>query len=224
MIDIFASKFKITPSLILVILASVATFVLYVWFMQTPYFEAIYAWCIANFWLMISIVIILKIVGIIWPPLPGGLAAIAIIPITGFWIAYLTDLVGSIIGCTIVYFIGKKYGKPFLVKVLGEDFANQVEKFRVRKDREYEAFFAFRALAGGVFVEAVSYGAGITGMKYRRFFLATVVTHLMVSLPIFFMYSVLYESQSVYVMTLSTLITLPILWKLRGRYFDEAFS
>jgi uncharacterized membrane protein YdjX (TVP38/TMEM64 family) len=224
MIDILASKFKITPSLILVLVASVASFVIYIWFLKTPYFVPILEWCHSNYWLLMAMIVLLKVIGIIWPPLPGGLAAIAVIPIVGFFPAYLADLVGSMIGCSIVYFLGKWYGHEFLAKVLGIELANQAEKLKIREGREYEAFFAFRALAGGVFVELVSYSAGLTHMKFNRFFFATLISHAVVSLPIFFLYGLLYSTQSAYIMTLSMIITLPILWKIRGRYFEIAVA
>lgn len=198
--------------------------ILYMWFLHTPYFHHIAEWSQRNIFILIPSIVLLKVVGIIWPPIPGGFATIAIIPITGFLIAYLTDLAGTIIGCCTVYFIGRKYGKGFLSKILGDEFANHAEKLKIKKGREIEALFVLRGLAAGVLVEAVSYGAGLIKMDFKKFLFGTVVSHIIIIGPSFLLYDKLYRTHNIYLIALSLVITMPILWKLRGRYFEDVVA
>lgn len=200
------------------------TLVLYSWFLQSPYFEPLYNWCQAYLGILVPIVILIKVIGIVWPPLPGGFASIAVIPLVGFFWACMADLIGTIIGCSIAYLLGRRYGRDFLAKVLGEKFADQASKLKVKEGREYEALLILRVLGAGVLVEAISYGAGLIKMDYRKFILGTIGSHLLVVFPSFYLYSKLYESQNIYLVALSLVITLPILWKVKGRYFEEVIS
>ncbi len=217
-------KLKITPGMIVTAFAFAASFLIYMWFLNSPYFHVIAAWCMENLIALVITVILLKAIGIIWPPLPGGLASIAIIPLVGLHWAYFCDLVGTIIGCSIAYYFGRVHGRQFLAKVFGEEFAAQTDKLKIKKGRELEALFVLRLLGAGVLVEAVSYGAGLIKMSYRKFLVGTVLSHLIIIGPCFYLYSALYDSKEIYLVAASLIITMPILWLVKGRYFEDAVA
>src|SRR3989344_6900096 len=108
-----------TKSLYFVVLVGtwIATIILYIWFIRTPYFEAFNVWTRHNSITFYASLLVAKIAAIVWPPLPGSLFTFGAIPFIGWFQSYLVDMIGSLIGASIAYFLGKKYGYPFLKKI-----------------------------------------------------------------------------------------------------------
>ena len=94
------------------------TLIFYLWFIKSPHFSGFVAWSQQNIILYYFVLVVLKIVGIIWPPIPGGLLTLGSIPVLGWPLAYSADFLGSMIGSTAAYFLAKKYGLGFMKKSL----------------------------------------------------------------------------------------------------------
>ena len=110
-------KLKTHKHVIVLIAAFAATVILYVWFLHSRYFDGFKFWSQNNIWLYIPLLAFMKIIGIVWPPIPGGVFTLGSIPVLGWLSAYLTDLAGSIVGSSIAFFLAKKYGQNFMKRI-----------------------------------------------------------------------------------------------------------
>ena len=67
-------------NLILLVFVTILSVVLYLWFIKLPIFQHFVLWVQQNLLLYFLFLIFLKILGIVWPPLPGGLFTLGSIP------------------------------------------------------------------------------------------------------------------------------------------------
>lgn len=198
----------------------ILTFVLYFWFIKTPYFQNLKAWSEQNLLLTFLFIISVKILGIVWPPLPGGLLTLGAIPILGWKGAYLADFTGSMVGTSIAFFLGKKYGKRIVSKLFDEEAVQKLTKIKVKQDKEVEAVFALRLVGGNTVLEAVCYGAGMLGVKYRNFIIGSVASHSLLGIPTFYLAQNIFQTKNIILNAIMILFLFLIIWKARGRYFE----
>ncbi|MBI5358232.1 hypothetical protein HZB69_01210 [Candidatus Amesbacteria bacterium] len=95
---------------------------------------------------------ILKVLGIVWPPLPGGILTLDAIPFIGWFPAYLVDFFGSTVGSSVAFLIGRKYGYPFLQKLFDESTIDKIKHLKIKPHREIEAVTALRIFIGSLFL------------------------------------------------------------------------
>ena len=205
-------------NLILLALFAAVSFAAYIWFTRQPVFEEVIGWAQQNFWLYIGILVFIKIIAIVWPPLPGGLFTLASIPVIGWLPAFLAETVGGIAGGSIAYYLGKRYGYSFLRKVLDKEIIEKIQRVKMTGKRELEAIFFLRLFTGLV-AEAVSYGSGVIGVKYRNFFLGTLAAQV-VFIPTFYFFEEIISGKNLLIYAPAALILAAIFWKMKGRYFE----
>ena len=198
----------------------VLVLLLYTWFLGSEYFVALNSWAKINpftFWL---IIVFLKVLSLVWPPLPGAVFTLGSIPIMGIRNAYLSDFTGNIIGSSISFYLGKKYGYRFLHKLLGEDAVKKIRSFKIKKKKELEAVFVMRVFTGLVGLEVISYGSGLIGVGFFSFLVASVLSHLVVGIPIFVLVGSAIQTQSYIFSGVLLVLGLILVWKLKGRYLE----
>jgi uncharacterized membrane protein YdjX (TVP38/TMEM64 family) len=122
-------KIKDYKHIIIFTVGLLVTIVAYLWFIKSPYFEIFKIWAEKNFVLYVFILVTLKTIGLIWPPLPGGLLTAGSIPVLGWLPAYLSDLMGSIMGASAAYYIAQKWGYKFINKIFDEVTIEKIKKF-----------------------------------------------------------------------------------------------
>lgn len=196
------------------------TFVIYFWFTKTPYFEDFRRWSEQNIILLMIILILWKALAIVWPPIHGTILTLGAIPVIGWELAYLADILGNILGSSIAYFIGIHYGYALLYKLFDDKVVNKVKKFKVRPHREVEATFVLRILTGSSAVEVVCYGAGLMRIKYINFIIGTVLSHLALGAPAFALIGTAFSPRMIILNVALAVVAVPVIWKLRGRYFE----
>lgn len=193
---------------------------LYLWFVKTPQFETFTLWSQRNFILFFTLLTAVKIIGIVFPPLPGGLLTLGAIPVIGWQYAYLADLLGLTLGSSWAYFIGKKYGYALLHKLFDESTIEKVKKIKVVKSREIETVFVLRAFLGSAVTEIVCYAAGILQIRYRNFLIGSTLSHLVMGIPLYYFANSLFTKKQVIINLILAAIIIPLLWKFRRRYFE----
>lgn len=204
----------------LMLLVFIATAVAYFAFAQTSQFKEFVNWTQHHIVLYGLLLISLKITGVVYPPIPGGIFTLASIPILGWQTAYAVDFVGSITGGIICYFLGKKYGYRLLEKVFDQEVIHKIERLKVKKEKELEAIIVWRLLAGGTIVEAIYYGAGLLNISFTNFFLGTTISHLIVGIPSFYLGGAILSSQNIVINVILLATAFAVLYKIRGRYFE----
>jgi uncharacterized membrane protein YdjX (TVP38/TMEM64 family) len=142
------------------------------------------------------------------------------IPFLGWPISYLIDLSGSIVGGAIAYFLAQKYGYDFLNKLFDQDVVEKIKKMRVKKGKEIEAIFVYRILLGGTILEAVCYGAGVLKVNFMSFMIGSVLSHVVVGIPTYFLANNILTGGSVILAICSTILIVFLFTKLKNRYFE----
>lgn len=213
-------KIKSKKYLILAILVTLATILVYYLFSKSVYFEIFTSWSRQNLFLFIIVLFFLKIMGIVWPPLPGGVFTLAAIPFIGWFPAYLVDFAGSLAGSSIAFLIGKKYGYPFLEKLFDKNTIDKIRNLKIKPNREIEAITTLRIFTGSLFLEAICYGAGLLNVRFFSFFVGSIISHIIVGIPSFYLIGGLFNLNNLIFGILGFVIIIPIFIKLKGRYLE----
>ena len=191
----------------------------FLWVTQSGNFGYFYQWSQQNIYVFILVLFALKTLGIVYPPISGGILTLSSIPFIGWVNAYLVDLVGNIVGSCIAYYLGKKYGFDFLVKLFDEKTVDKFKHVKIKQHREIESVFVLRIL-GGMVVELVAYGSGLLKIGFSNFFIGSVLSHVVVGIPTYYLAKNIFSTQNLFVSLVISIAALYLLWKLKGRYFE----
>lgn len=198
----------------------VLTICLFYWFSKTPYFLVLDSWIKTNKSLYLISLFLIKIAGILWPPISGGIFTMASIPFLGWQTAFMVDMAGSAVGGTIAYKLGERYGYPFLNKILDENVVEKIRRIKVKKGKEIEAVFVYRLLFGSVIVEAIYYGAGVLNIHFGKFLTGVTLSHLLIGTPIFYLANSVLSGANIVLSISLAVIALVFIIKTKGRYFE----
>lgn len=198
----------------------IAFMVFVYWFFKSSYFPIVDAWIKTNIVLYVSALFLYKTIGVLFPPILGGVVTIASIPFLGWFGAYMVDFAGSIFGGMIAYWLGKKYGKKILEKLFDTSTVEKIIKTKVKKGKEIEAVFMFRVLLGSTILEAVHYGAGFLNIPFGKFLIGVTLSHIAVGIPSFILANNIFSGKNLALTVALSVIALFFVLKTKGRYFE----
>lgn len=114
------------------------------------------------------IFILIQIVQVIIPILPGAIGCVAGVIIFGPWLGLLYNYIGICIGSIIVFMLAKQYGRQLVKGVVRE---KSYEKYIgwVNKGKRFERLFLYSILFPVAPDDLLCYLAGLTKMKLRKF-------------------------------------------------------
>ncbi|MCR4329376.1 MAG: hypothetical protein NUV65_02415 [Candidatus Roizmanbacteria bacterium] len=170
--------------------------------------------------LYLFILTLLKGFSIVYPPMPGVVFTIASIPLVGWKLAYSADILGSYFGATVSYFLGKKYGYTILEKVIGSALADKIISIKLKQKNQVEAAIFLRFAAGGLISDGLAWGASLIGFKYMSFITGYLVSHILTTLPVFYLISISISYQSWAIGGVGVVFAWLILYRFKGRYFE----
>jgi len=160
------------------------------------------------------LIILWRILGVVIPPIPGGLVSIALIPVFGWFLSFIYMMIGLLTGCSIAFWLGRKYGKNLVKKFIPISKIDDWEsKFNLHT--KFFAFLVIRFTTGPV-LDFVSYIAGLTKISFRMFFLATLIALIPDGVYYYFGETV-YQSTPPWVLTV-------IILGLMGFYFAKKYQ
>ena len=108
-------------------------------------------------------------------PLPAFLITFANGLLFGVWWGAALSWSSAMLGAALCFFIARLLGRPVIVKVLNESTVNMSDRFFQRYGKH--AVLIAR-LVPVISFDAISYGAGLTGMRFLWFAIATGVGQL----------------------------------------------
>ena len=193
---------------------------LYLWFITTPQFDSFLAWAQQNYWLFVTLLLGTKVLGIVFPPIPGGTLTLGAVPVIGWWQAYLVDLVGGFVGAASAYYLGQKYGYPLLHKIFDEQVISKLKSIKVKAGRELEAMIVFRIVGSGLLTEAIYYAAGLLSISKKNFVLGYFLTHVALTAPAFYIADVVLSARNLAMNLVFMVVAIPVMWKIKGRYLE----
>ncbi|MHC1716686.1 MAG: TVP38/TMEM64 family protein [Candidatus Dojkabacteria bacterium] len=109
----------------------------------------------------------------VFAPLSGTPGVILSITLYGLGTGMLILYIGSIISSIINFYISRKFGRRWVIKLVGEKGMKEVDAFTaVEGDR---ALIASRLLGFSIF-EFISYAAGLTKIPFKIYIVITIIT------------------------------------------------
>ncbi|MBP9690846.1 TVP38/TMEM64 family protein [Candidatus Woesebacteria bacterium] len=107
---------------------------------------------------------------------PGVALGVTIYGInTGMWLLYLAGLISA----SINFYIAKRFGRSWVIKLVGKDSMKKVDEFASMEGREA---LAISRLFGFALFDFISYAAGLTTLKYKEYILITALCALIPNL------------------------------------------
>ncbi|MDO8524590.1 MAG: VTT domain-containing protein [bacterium] len=117
------------------------------------------------------IFIFLRMISVIFPPLPGFIFDLIGIAVFGKWIGFILGEIAIMLGACLAFFIARKYREWLIKKVTPlASFNKWIEKLSGK-----EQFFSLLVLrlSTNLFFDVINYAAGLTKIKFSKFFLAS---------------------------------------------------
>lgn len=190
------------------------------YFSDSELFHAIELY-VENYWWLYTVSIIsVKAISIVYPPLPGVAASISAIPFIGWQQAYILDLIGSIFGASISYFLGKKYGISLLRKVVGEGITQKLVDLKLKDRNQLEAVIVLRIAAGGMLSDGLAWGASVVGFSYRSYITGHTISHILTTVPVFYLIAVSSSVRSWIGLAFAAVVAWGLIFVFKGRYFE----
>ncbi len=124
---------------------------------------------------LLVIYFLIQSVGIIFPPIPGGIFQLALIaifgPLKGFLLIYLTV---TPLYC-VNFLLAKRYGRPFVTRMIGEKSMRKVDDYA--KDAGLGGLIMLK-LFQDRYVDYISYGLGLTLISFKNFFWVNLLAEI----------------------------------------------
>ena len=177
-------------------------------------------WAKQNLVVYFIFIVAVKTMGLIFPPIPGGLVTWGSIIVIGWQAAFAADFVGGIFGATANYYMGKKWGMAIVEKIFGERISTKIAKMKIRKGREVESVAIFKIAGGGTIVEAISFFAGIIGLNLKQFLIGSAIASFVIGVPTYVLTDNLLSSRNIILNLVAIVIGFFVLYKVKGRYFE----
>ena len=170
--------------------------------------------------LFLIMVMFAKAASILYPPLPGVVFTLTLIPLVGWELAYLFDLIGSLIGASASYFLGQKYGLTILKRVLGKTLTTKIAKVTLKPINQIEAAIMLRLAAGGLLSDGLAWGASIIGFRFKPFIVGYAISHALTTAPVFYALGASLSLHSWALFLAVAGLSWLVIFKFKGRYFE----
>ena len=129
----------------------------------------------------ILLILLLRSTSIIIPILPGTYCLLISGYLFGLVNGLLISFIADLLACSISFTLSKKFGRKILQRVMSKKYLNKFENLS-KKYLEKNFFLLTGFLMTGWF-DFVSYGVGLTKLRFRKFLLALIVSVLLSDLP-----------------------------------------
>ena len=129
----------------------------------------------------ILLILLLRSTSIVIPILPGTYCLLISGYLFGLVNGLLISFIADLLACSISFTLSKKFGRKILQRVMSKKYLNKFENLS-KKYLEKNFFLLTGFLMTGWF-DFVSYGVGLTKLRFRKFLLALIVSVLLSDLP-----------------------------------------
>ena len=129
----------------------------------------------------ILLIFLLRFISIAIPILPGTYCLLISGYLFGLVNGLLISFIADLIACSFSFSISRKFGRKFLARIISKKHLNKFENIS-RNYLEKNFFLLTGFLMTGWF-DFVSYGVGLTKLKWRTFLLSLIVSVILSDLP-----------------------------------------
>ncbi len=120
------------------------------------------------------IFILIQIVQVVFPIIPGGVTTVVGFAVFGFWPGLIYNSIGIIIGSIILFALVQKYGRRFILLFVKEE---TFRKYEAKLESSgYQYFFIFCMVSPVSPADLVVMVTGLTNMPLKKFSLIMLWT------------------------------------------------
>lgn len=121
-----------------------------------------------------AILVLWRMLAIVVPPIPGGLISISLIPVFGWFHTFIYTSIGVLVGTSICFFLARKFREPFVKRFVPLRQLHEWQD-KISERTQFVSFLGIRLTTGSV-MDYISYVAGLSKMRFRIFFTATLIS------------------------------------------------
>ena len=121
-------------------------------------------------------IMILRGISVIFPALPSSVYSLLAGSLLGFKTGYITIFLSDLISCQAAFFIGRRFGREPVRRLVGVKAMKRIEGFS-QNQLEGNFFLMTGLLMTGLF-DFLSYALGIGGTRWRLFTPALIISLL----------------------------------------------
>lgn len=114
------------------------------------------------------IFILLQILQVVIPIIPGGISSAAGVLIFGPFAGFVYNYVGICIGSIIIFLLGRRYGKPFILSMISDKTYNKYIGWLDNQNR-FEKLFALAIFLPVAPDDALCLMAGLTNISVKKY-------------------------------------------------------
>lgn len=114
------------------------------------------------------IFILIQILQVVIPIIPGGISTAAGVLIFGPYSGFIYNYVGICIGSIIIFLLGRRYGKPFILSMISDKTYNKYIGWLDNQNR-FEKLFALAIFLPVAPDDALCLMAGLTNISVKKF-------------------------------------------------------
>ena len=129
----------------------------------------------------ILLILLLRFISIVIPVLPGTYCLLISGYLFGLVNGLLISFIADLVACSISFSLSKKFGRKILQSVMSKKYLIKFENLS-KKYLEKNFFLLTGFLMTGWF-DFVSYGVGLTKLRFRKFLLALIVSVFLSDFP-----------------------------------------
>ncbi|MBK0039199.1 MULTISPECIES: TVP38/TMEM64 family protein [unclassified Enterococcus] len=112
--------------------------------------------------------ILLQILQVVIPIIPGGVSSAAGVLIFGPYLGFVYNYVGISIGSVIIFLLGRRYGKPFILSMISDKTYDKYIGWLDNQSR-FEKLFALAIFLPVAPDDALCLMAGLTNVSVKKF-------------------------------------------------------
>lgn len=120
------------------------------------------------------IFIFIQILQVVIPIIPGGISTAAGVLIFGPYAGFIYNYVGICIGSIIIFLLGRRYGKPFILSMISDKTYNKYIGWLDNQNR-FEKLFALAIFFPVAPDDALCLMAGLTNISMKRYTLIILI-------------------------------------------------
>ena len=114
------------------------------------------------------IFMLLQILQVVIPIIPGGISSAAGVLIFGPYLGFVYNYVGISIGSVIIFLLGRRYGKPFILSMISDKTYDKYIGWLDNQSR-FEKLFALAIFLPVAPDDALCLMAGLTNVSVKKF-------------------------------------------------------
>jgi uncharacterized membrane protein YdjX (TVP38/TMEM64 family) len=149
--------------------------------------------------------------------IPGEITQVAAGYVFGAWLGFVYSLTGILLGSAFAYGAGRFIGRTFVERLLSPGALSRLDEIRESKRTRVALFLLF--LLPGAPKDALSYGAGVSGLRLTEFVLISGLGRLPALLASSLFGAQLYERDyvSMALTAAAALLVIGLFWRYQRR-------